>query len=87
VNQLHAPSKAGNAIPGAVVATELGIASYACGDFEAMRARGEDALAIARRLGDEARIMVALQIPALDALNGRDNKRALELWRELLAIA
>jgi predicted ATPase/class 3 adenylate cyclase len=71
----------------AMVLFSEAVANFVRGDFAIMRARGDDALAIARRLGDEARIMVALQIPALDASAGMDNERALELWGELVAIA
>jgi predicted ATPase/class 3 adenylate cyclase len=88
LEQAHRLTAEGRWLPDlATVLFSEAMASYACGDFDAMRARGEDAPATARRLGDEARIMVALQIPALVASNDRDNKRALELWRELLAIA
>ena len=62
-------------------------AAYVRGDLEAMRALNEETLAIARELGDEARIMIALQNVAIDASLLGDHKRAIELWQGLLVTA
>jgi predicted ATPase/class 3 adenylate cyclase len=62
-------------------------AAYNRGDPEGMRAFGEEAVALAQRLGDEARTMVALQMSALNASIQGDHERAFELYRELLVTA
>jgi class 3 adenylate cyclase len=62
-------------------------AAYSRGDLEGMRRYAEEAVALAERLGDEARLMIAQQMIALYASVQGDHKRALELWQELLVTA
>jgi predicted ATPase/class 3 adenylate cyclase len=62
-------------------------AAYSRGDLEGLRTYAEEAVALAERLGDEARIMIARQMIALYASVQGDDKRALELWQELLVTA
>jgi predicted ATPase/class 3 adenylate cyclase len=62
-------------------------AAYSRGDLEGLRIYAEEAVALAQRLGDEARLMIAQQNIALYASVQGDNKRALELWQELLVTA
>jgi predicted ATPase/class 3 adenylate cyclase len=62
-------------------------AAYSRGDLEGLRRYAEEAVALAERLGDEARLMVAQQMIALYASVQGDHKRALELWQELLVTA
>jgi predicted ATPase/class 3 adenylate cyclase len=62
-------------------------AAYSRGDLDGLRVYAEEAVALARRLGDEARLMIAQQMMALYASVQGDHKRALELWQELLVTA
>lgn len=62
-------------------------AAYIRGDVEGMRSFAEESVAIAQRVGDEARVMVAEQMIALIAFLQKDYRRALDLWRGLLDTA
>jgi class 3 adenylate cyclase len=62
-------------------------AAYSRGDLEGLRTYAEEAVALAQRLGDEARLMIAQQMIALHASVQGDHKRAFELWQELLVTA
>lgn len=62
-------------------------AAYVRGDVETLGAFAEEAVALAQQLGDEGRVMIALQMVATYEGLLNHNKRALELWSELLGIA
>lgn len=62
-------------------------AAYSRGDLESMRSYAEEAVALALRLGDEGRLMIAQQMIALYASVQGDDKHAIELWRDLLVTA
>jgi len=62
-------------------------AAYSRGDLDGMRLYAEESVALAQRLGDEARVMIAQQMIATDASVRGDNKRAFDLFQELLVTA
>lgn len=57
------------------------------GDIDAMRARGHEALELARELGDETRIMHTLFVPATIAQLQGDSQKAIDVLREAIAYA
>jgi class 3 adenylate cyclase len=63
------------------------VAAYHRGDIDAMRGRGQEAFDLARELGDEARIMQTLFIPATLAHIEGDDRKAIDVWREAIAHA
>jgi len=62
-------------------------AAYSRGDLDGLHMYAEESVALAQRLGDEARVMIAQQMLASDAFVRGDNKRAFDLYQELLATA
>jgi non-specific serine/threonine protein kinase len=63
------------------------LAEYVVGDLEALRATAEEAVAVARGSGSQARLMWALWAPAVCAAANDDHQQALDLFREARAIA
>jgi predicted ATPase len=71
----------------AMVLVARALAEYVVGDLEALRATADEAVAVARRSGSQARLMWALWAPAVCAAANEDHQRALDLFREARAIA
>jgi predicted ATPase len=71
----------------AMVLTARALAEYVVGDLEALSATAEEVVAVARRSGNQSRLMWALWAPAVCAAANDDHQRALDLFREARAIA
>lgn len=71
----------------AMVISDQGTLAYRRGDLEAMRRHGLEAIALARELGDETRIMQALSIAAMLASLDGDHRKSCDLLREAIDIA
>ena len=70
-----------------MVLVAMGLNAYVRGDLDEMSARGEEGLALARSLGDEARVMWALWGPGVCLAERGQHQPALDRFMEGLDIA
>jgi predicted ATPase/class 3 adenylate cyclase len=63
------------------------VVAYHRGDFDTMRIHGDEAVALARRLQDDALEMTTLWYPAVMAERDGDPATACEHWRRAIAMA